>query len=396
MMRLNKCRTTLQIDMDALRNNLTLIKEKSQVPVMVVIKADAYGHGAIEVARGTEDLCNFFGVACIDEALELKISGITKPILILGSTPISRFDDVVKNDIRISLFEYDSAVELSKVATEYGKNIPFHFALDTGMNRIGFKAEKESLELCKRIVSLPGIYPEGIFTHFTSADASELDFTHRQRDDFIDFVNKLDDMGINIPIKHTDNSAGILDYDSHFNMVRSGIITYGFYPSEEVVKSISGLKPAMRWESYISYLKTVPAGQPVSYGGKYITDKETKIATIPVGYADGYPRILSSKYYVLIEGQKAPILGRICMDQLMVDVTHIDKAVKGSKVTLLGTDGELTITAEEISAAADSFNYEFICGISRRVTRIYYKNSKAVKYVNYLLDNIENAGNTRK
>ncbi len=389
MMRLNKCRTTLQIDVDALRNNLTLIKEKSRVPVMVVVKADAYGHGAIEVARVSEDLCDFFGVACIDEALELKMSGITKPILILGSTPLSRFDDVVKNDIRISLFEYDSALELSRVACEHGKNIPFHFALDTGMNRIGFKAEESSLELCKKIVSLPGIYPEGIFTHFTSADTCELSFTHNQRAVFSDFVNKLNDIGIDIPIKHTDNSAGILDFENHFNMVRSGIITYGFYPSDEVVKSISGLKPAMRWESYISYLKTVPQGQPVSYGGKYITDKETKIATVPVGYADGYPRILSDKYYVLIEGEKAPIIGRICMDQLMVDVTHIDKAVKGSKVTLLGTDGELTITAEEISAAADSFNYEFICGISRRVTRIYYKNSKAVKYVNYLLDNIE-------
>lgn len=387
MMRLNKCRTTLQIDVDALRNNLTLIKEKCRVSVMVVIKADAYGHGAVEVARASEDMCDFFGVACIDEALELRMSGISKPILILGSTPHSRFDDVVKNDIRISLYEYDSAEELSKVAVEHNKRVAFHFALDTGMNRIGFKPNDESVELCKKIVSLPGIYPEGIFTHFTSADTEDLTFTDCQKSKFVDFIDKLEKIGIDIPIKHTDNSAGILGYDNHFNMVRSGIITYGFYPSEEVKKTIIGLKPAMRWESYISYLKTVPAGEPVSYGGKYITDKETKIATIPVGYADGYPRILSGRFYVLIEGCKAPILGRICMDQLMVDVTHIEKAVKGSKVTLLGKDGDLNITAEEISAAADSFNYEFICGISRRVTRIYYKDSKAVKYVNYLLDN---------
>lgn len=388
-MRLNKCRTTLQIDIDALRNNLSLIKEKCKVPVMAVVKADAYGHGAIEVARCTEDLCEFFGVACIDEALELRMSGITKPILILGSTPISRFDDVVNYDIRISLFEYDCAVELSKIAVELGKKVPFHFALDTGMNRIGFKADESSIELCRRICSLPGIYPEGIFTHFTSADSNDLEFTHNQRRAFSDFVNELESIGIEIPIKHTDNSAGILDYDSHYNMVRSGIITYGFYPSDQVIKSISGLKPAMRWESYISYIKTVPAGQPISYGGTFITDKETVIATIPVGYADGYPRILSDSFYVLIEGKKAPILGRICMDQLMVDVTHIKNAVKGSKVTLLGIDGDLEISAELISQAANSFNYEFICGISRRVTRIYYKNAKAVKYVNYLLDNIE-------
>lgn len=388
-MRLNKCRTTLQIDVDALRNNVSLITEKSGVPVMAVVKADAYGHGAVEVARSVEDLVGFYGVACIDEALELRMSGIKKPILILGCTPVSRFDDAINNDIRVSLFEYKSALELSKTAVQLGKTAKYHFAVDTGMNRIGFKADKRSIELVKNICLLPGIYAEGIFTHFTSADCEDLSFTLKQKRLFTDFIIELENVGIEIPIKHTDNSAGILDFDSHLNMVRSGIITYGLYPSECTPKTIEGLKPAMRWESYVTYVKTVPKGEPVSYGGTFVTKRETKIATIPVGYADGYPWILSGKFYVLIEGEVAPILGRVCMDQLMVDVTHIDTAVMGSKVTLMGRDKDKVITAEEISKAALSFNYEFICGISRRVTRIYYKDGKAFKYVNYLLDNID-------
>ena len=385
-MRLNTFRTTLQIDLDAIGSNIKKIKEKSGVKFMAIIKADAYGHGAVEIARFTETECDFFGVACIDEALELRYAGIKKPILILGATPKSRFEDAIKNGIRISIFDHEGAVEFSSKASELGINAPFHFALDTGMNRIGFKPTEESANICRDISLLPSIYAEGLFSHFACADFEDLTKTNTQKEKYFRFVSMLEERGVNIPIKHLNNSAGILDFDEHLDLVRSGIITYGLYPSDEVVKTIPDLTPAMRWESYISFLKEIDEGEEISYGGTFTTTRKTRVATIPVGYADGYPRCLSNKFYVLINGKKAPILGKICMDQLMVDVTDIPDAIKGNKVTLFGRDKDALISVEEISEAADSFNYEFICGISRRVARIYYIDGKAERSVNYLLD----------
>ncbi len=385
-MRLNTFRTTLQIDLDAIGANIKKIKEKCGVKFMAIVKADAYGHGAVEIARFTENECDFFGVACIDEALELRFAGIEKPILILGATPKSRFEDAIKNGVRISIFDYEGALEFSKKAMELGVNAPFHFALDTGMNRIGFKPTEESANICRDISLLPSIYPEGLFSHFATADSEDLTKTNIQKNKYFSFVSMLEDRGVNIPIKHLNNSAGILDFNEHLDLVRSGIITYGLYPSDEVVRTISDLTPAMRWESYISFLKEIDEGEEISYGGTFTTTRKTRVATVPVGYADGYPRCLSGKFYVLINGKKAPILGRICMDQLMVDVTDIPDAIKGNKVTLFGRDKDALISVEEIAEAADSFNYEFICGISRRVARIYYKGGKPQKSVNYLLD----------
>ncbi len=385
-MNLSQCRTTLQIDLDAIDNNLKKISERSGVPIMAIVKADAYGHGATEISKQISDKVAFFGVACIDEALELRAAGINNPILILGATPVSRFEDAAMNDVRISVFEYDIASELSKVALKLNKTIPFHLVVDTGMNRIGFKMSEENADICKEICKLPGIKAEGIFSHFATADCPDLTRTYAQKKKFTDFIAMLSERGIDIPIKHISNSAGILDFDDNFDMVRSGIITYGMYPSNDVVHSIPDLTPALRWESYVSYIKTLPAGEEISYGGTYVTTKETVIATIPVGYADGYPWRLSGKFYVLINGHKAPIVGRICMDQLMVDISGIPGVVKGNKVTLIGKDGDQVITVEEIAEAAGSFNYEFVCGISRRVTRTYFKNKKAVRYINYLID----------
>ncbi len=385
-MRLNTFRTTLQINLDAIDSNIKKIKEKCNTKFMAIVKADAYGHGAVEICRHIQNECDFFGVACIDEALELRRGGIDKPILILGATPQSRFEDAILNGIRISVFDLEGAKEFSKKATELGVMAPFHFAIDTGMNRIGFKANESSASICREISRLVSIYPEGIFTHFASADFEDLTKTNIQKEKFNKFVSTLEEMGVDVPLKHLNNSAGILDFDDHQQMVRSGIITYGLYPSEEVVKTIPDLSPAMRWESYISFLKEIDEGEEISYGGTYITTRKTRVATVPVGYADGYPRALSNKFYVLINGQKAPILGKVCMDQLMVDVTDIKDAVKGNKVTLFGRDGDEVISVEEISGAAGSFNYEFICGISRRVARIYYIGGKPERSVNYLLD----------
>ena len=385
-MRLNTFRTTLQINLDAIDGNIRRIKEKSSTKFMAIIKADAYGHGAVEIARHIQNECDFFGVACIDEALELRYAGIENPILILGATPQSRFEDAISNDIRISIFDYEGALGFSQKAEALGINAPFHFAVDTGMNRIGFKPTIESAKICYDISCLPSIYAEGMFSHFACADQEDLSKTNIQKEKFFNFDKMLKNLGVNIPFKHLNNSAGILDFDEHLDIVRSGIITYGLYPSEETVKSIPDLVPAMRWESYISFLKEIPAGEEISYGGTYVTNRQTRVATVPVGYADGYPRCLSNKFYVLINGQKAPILGRICMDQLMVDVTDIPSAIKGNKVTLFGKDGDEFISVEEIAKASDSFNYEFICSISRRVARIYYVGGKPQKSVNYLLD----------
>lgn len=385
-MRLNTFRTTLQINLDSIEDNVKKIKSKCNTKFMAIVKADAYGHGAVEISRHIQNECDFFGVACIDEALELRYAGITKPILILGATPISRFEDAIKNDVRISVFDYEGALEFSKKASLLGINAPYHFAVDTGMNRIGFKPNEESAKICRDISLLPSIYPEGIFSHFACADFEDLTKTKIQKEKFFNFINLLEDLGVNIPMKHLNNSAGILDFDEHLDIVRSGIITYGLYPSDEVIKTIPSLTPAMRWESYVSFLKEIDEGEEISYGGTYTTTRKTKVATVPVGYADGYPRCLSGKFYVLINGKKAPILGKICMDQLMVDVTDIPDAVKGNKVTLFGRDKDSFISVEEISKAANSFNYEFICGISRRVARIYYSGGKPQKSVNYLLD----------
>ena len=385
-MRLNTFRTTLQINLDAIESNVKRIKEKCNTKFMAIVKADAYGHGAVEISRHIQNECDFFGVACIDEALELRQGGIEKPILILGATPVSRFEDAIKNNVRISIFDYEGALEFSGKASALNINAPYHFAIDTGMNRIGFKPNDESAAICRDISLLPSIYPEGIFSHFACADFEDLSKTYIQKDKFFSFIHKLSALGVNIPLKHLNNSAGILDFDEHLDIVRSGIITYGLYPSEEVTRTITNLIPAMRWESYVSFLKEIDKGEEISYGGTYTTTRKTKVATVPVGYADGYPRCLSGKFYVLINGKKAPILGKICMDQLMVDVTDIPDAIKGNKVTLFGRDGDSVITVEDIADAAGTLNYEFICGISRRVARIYYIGGKPQKSVNYLLD----------
>ena len=384
---MNYDNTQVIIDLDAIEKNIDAVREKAGLPVMAIVKADAYGHGAIQVARLLKDKCAFFGVSSMLEAMELRRAGLDNPILILGYTPVSAFPTAIRNGIRPSIFHYEDALALSRTAVELGvSNAPFHFALDTGMSRIGFQATAAAADQCARIARLPGIFAEGLFTHFATADSADLSRSQKQAELFYRFDSMLRDRGIEIPIRHLDNSAGILNFSHPCEMVRSGIITYGLYPSDEVDRSRLSLTPALSWQCRITHLKLLEAGREISYGGTFVTTRPTMVATIPVGYADGYRRSLSGKFHVLIHGKEAPILGRVCMDQLMVDVTHIPETKLEDTVILIGKSGDAQITVEQLAAAADSFNYELVCGISRRVPRIYVSGGKIINEVRYLLD----------
>ena len=378
--------TRVKIDLDAIAANMNAIREKAGVPVMAVVKADAYGHGAVQVARLLQDKCAFFCVSSILEAMELRHAGLSTPILILGHTPVDAFPIAIREGIRPTIFRLEDALALSQAAQTVQLPARFHFAVDTGMSRIGFQVRSEDADTCARIAGLPGLVAEGLFSHFATADCADLSRAEAQAARFAEFDNMLRSRGVEIPIRHLNNSAGLMNFATPYEMVRSGIITYGMYPSDEVDPGLLKLRPALQWLSRVTHVKTLPAGREISYGGTYVTKADTVVATIPVGYADGYRRNLSGKFYVLIRGQKAPILGRICMDQMMVDVTDIPGVEVGDQVTLVGTDGDCTITMEEISAQADSFNYEFVCGISRRVPRLYVQDRKTIHSVHYLLD----------
>ncbi len=376
--------TQAVIDLDALEANFQAVRRKAGTAVMAVVKADAYGHGAVPVARLLEEQCAFFGVSSAAEAMELRRAGIKKPILILGYTPVSAFPIVIRAGIRPAIFHYEDALALSRAAVQEGLRAPFHFALDTGMSRIGFQPDEESADLCAKIAALPGLEAEGLFSHLATADCADLSRARQQAALFDRFDALLRARGLEIPLRHLDNSAAVMNFDRHYDMVRAGIVLYGLYPSDEVRPEDLPLKPVLQWFSRVTHVKTLPAGREISYGGTYVTTGETVVATVPVGYADGYRRSLSGRFYVLVEGRKAPILGRICMDQLMADVTGIPGVRVGSRVTLVGRDGDQRISMEEISAAAGSFQYEFPCGISRRVPRIYVRGGQCVHRVQHL------------
>ena len=378
--------TKLMIDLDAIRHNIQAVKAKAGAPVMAIIKADAYGHGAVRLAKHLDDCCAFFGVSSILEALELRQAGIQKPMLILGYTPVSSFPEAVRLDIRPAIFHYEDALALSRAAGELGMTAKFHFALDTGMSRIGFQVTREDADTCAKIARLPNLEAEGLFSHFATADCADLTRAKRQAERFACFDKMLRERGVVIPIRHLDNSAGLMNFGCEYEMVRSGIVTYGMYPSDEVDPELLDLRPALRWETRIIHINLLEPGREIGYGGTYTTTRLTRVATLPVGYADGYRRNLSSRFYVLIRGKKAPILGRICMDQMMVDITDIPDARLGDMVVLVGKDGDEQITVEQIAAQGDSFNYEFVCGISRRVPRVYTLGGRVYHTVTYLLD----------
>lgn len=379
-------RTEAKININAIMHNYDITRAKlpKNVKLLSVIKADAYGHGAVKLAKLLDDKADFFGVACVEEAEELKLSGIKSPILILGHVFNDSLDKIVEMDIRIPIFSLEDAKALSAEAVKQGKTALFHFCVDTGMSRIGFQVTEESADVCKEISMLPSIKAEGIFSHFATADEADLSKAMAQRDRFKNFVKMLDDRGVDIPIKHINNSAGIMNFDEYFDMCRMGIITYGLYPSQDIDKSILELEPVMEWTARVAYVKTLDAGREISYGGTYKTKEKRVIATIPIGYADGYPRCLSNRGRVLVNGELAPIVGRVCMDQFMVDVTGIPNVKDGTEVVLVGKQGDKCLSMEEVADMAYSFNYELPCRIARRVPRNYYLDGRLVDSVNHI------------
>lgn len=366
------------IDLSAILSNLESIHKNIQkdTQILAIIKTDAYGHGALPIAEAIEDVPYLwgYGVATVDEAKRLVDDGRKKPILVLGVSFDEQYETIIEHDIRSCVCDLETALTLSKLAVAKGKNCHIHIKIDTGMSRIGFQVNEETVKVIEQISVLPNICIEGIFTHFSKADELDKTATFEQIALFNKMCKMLEEKGIEIPFKHCSNSAGIVDVpEANMNMVRAGIILYGLWPSEDVKKENIKLKPVMSLKSRISFLKELEEGKSISYGGTYVTPCQKIIATIPVGYGDGYARGLSNAGYVLIRGQKAPICGRVCMDQFMVDVTHIKGVMQGDKVTLLGTDNDETITMEELGEISGRFNYEFACLITPRVPRIYYK-----------------------
>jgi len=373
------------INLDNIRDNITAMKRliDGDKKMLAVIKADAYGHGAVEVAEALDDLVDFFAVAFIDEALELRRANIDKPILILGYTDPSDYELILRYDVRPAMYEVDDAQKLSDLAVSMNTKAKIHIKVDTGMGRIGFTCDEDGVKNIEKISQMPGIEIEGIFTHYAKADELDKTAANGQLEKFRWINSQLEALGIHIPVRHISNSAGIMEMDnSDFDMVRSGIVTYGLYPSDEVDKNIAALKPAMRLMSKVIFVKDVKAGTGIGYGWSYIADHDIKVATVSAGYADGYPRAQSNIGRVIIH----PIIGRVCMDQFMVDVSHIDGVKVRDDVTLIGQDGDREVTVEEVAAPANSFNYELVCNISRRVPRTYIRDGRELGQVNYLLD----------
>lgn len=379
-------RIEARVNLDAICNNIDEVRRNinANTKIMAVIKADGYGHGAVALATALKDKVDAYGIAIVEEGIELRRAGFEKPILVLGFTPHQLYTELLKYDIIQTVFQYDMAKRLSETAVSLGKQAKIHLKVDTGMTRIGFKDTDESIQIIKEISKLPNIIIDGIYTHFASADEEDKTFARKQLNRFLIFSDKLEKEGIHIPVKHVSNSASIIDLpESNLDMVRSGIITYGLYPSDEVNKNRLMLQPALTLISNVVYVKSVEAGTGISYNSTYITKQDSVIATIPVGYGDGYPRQLSSKGRVLIHGKSAPIVGRVCMDQFMVDVTDIPDVKEGDKVTLIGRDGDESISIEEVANLAGSFNYELVCDIGKRVPRVYYKEGKKVGTADY-------------
>jgi len=379
-------RVYAEINLDKAKQNMKNISEYvgEGTDVLAVVKADGYGHGAVRLAKAYSSIgIKYFGVATAEEAVSLRKSSVTGDILILSYVFPDLFESVIENGIISTVFDFETALLLNEKAEQLGKKARAHIKLDTGMGRIGFIPSAESLETIKKISQLDSISLEGIYSHLACADEKDLSSAKKQIEIFDSFCRELENEGISLPVRHIRNSAGIMNFpDYKTKLVRSGIIAYGIYPSDEVDKTKLRVEPIMQLKSHISYVKTVEKGFTVSYGSTFVTNKNTVIATVPVGYGDGYPRALSNKGYVLVNGHKANIIGRICMDQFMIDVTGIP-VKRGDEVTLIGSDGKNEITVDDIASLSGGFNYEIICDINDRVPRVYIENGKEVETLEY-------------
>ena len=384
-------RVYAKVDLDAIVSNMKAMKAllPEQTGMLGVVKADAYGHGAVPVARAIEPYVSGFAAATAEEAVQLRKAGLKGLILVLGVPFPEDFEDLIRWEIRPAVFEWEQAEALSRLALLCHRVLPIHLAVDTGMSRIGMKPGEEALELVKRVSCLEGIRIEGIFTHFSRADEKDLSCTEEQLKAFEAFDRQLREQGIRIPLRHCSNSAAIVGglSSNQLELCRAGIALYGLYPSGEVRKDLAALTPALELISCVSCLRDIGPGTAVSYGGTFVADRPMRIATIPVGYGDGYPRSLSGKGAVLIHGQRAPILGRICMDQFMVDVSHIPDVRNFDEAVLLGFQGGEHISAEEIAEASGGFHYEILCGLNKRIPRVYIREGKAVEIRDYFDEN---------
>lgn len=381
-------RVYAKIDLDAITYNMEQMKERigDGAQMIAVIKSDGYGHGSVPIAELFENTDYVWGyaTACFDEAEVLRNARIKKKILVLGCVFPDQYEELLRKEIRPTVYMKETAEELSKLAASMSKTAWIHIKIDTGMGRIGFPVSEKSADEIAAIAKLPNIKIEGMFTHFAKADEIDKSFTKMQHEKFLQMIGMLKERGVEIPFLHCDNSAGIIDFpDMKHDVVRAGISLYGLYPSEEVDQNAIPLKPAMELISHVTFVKEVEAGTPISYGGTYITPKRMKIATVPVGYGDGYSRKLSNISEVLIHGKRAKIVGRVCMDQFMVDVTEIEDVKFMDQVTLIGCDGDECITVEELSDKCGRFNYEFICCLSKRIPRVYTKNGEIVRQMDY-------------
>lgn len=377
-------RVYAKIDLDAAAYNMEQMKKRigSGARLIAVIKTDGYGHGALPLARMFErfDYVWGYAVASLDEGTVLRKHGIIKPVLVLGCVFPDQYDEMVRYDIRAAVYTEEMAQGIAQAAKRAGKNAYIHIKVDTGMGRIGFPVTEESAGIIERISRLEGVETEGMFTHFAKADEADKTYTYEQHRKFMWMKEQMEKRGVEIPYYDCDNSAGIIDFpDMKHDLARAGIATYGMYPSDEVDKDAVDLKPVLSLISHVTFVKTVAAGTSISYGGTFTAPKEMKVATIPVGYGDGYPRSLSNKGSVLIHGKRAQILGRVCMDQFMVDVTDIPETKFMDQAVLVGSDSGDRITVEELSALSGRFNYEFVCCLGKRIPRVYVSGGRVVE-----------------
>ncbi|MBQ4283857.1 MAG: alanine racemase [Lachnospira sp.] len=385
-------RVYADVYLDCIRDNVDALMAQIEpgTKAMAVVKADGYGHGDVAVAKAVYDKVFGYAVATLDEAVNLRQNGIDKPILILGFVNTDEYETLVNNEVAATVFDYETARELDIVAKRLGKKALCHIKVDTGMRRIGLEPDESGKGIVRNIKQLGNVDAVGIFTHFATADELDKCCATKQLEKFDTFVKGLEEEGIVFQYKHCANSAATIDMPYVCkDMVRLGIAMYGMYPSGEVSRDKVKLTPALELKSHITMVKVVKEGEPVSYGGTFITKRDTKIATVSVGYGDGYPRALSSKGYVLVDGKKAPIIGRVCMDQLMIDVTEIPDVKRNDVVTLIGKDKDEVITVEEISELAGTFNYEFVCDLNKRIPRNYYMEGRYIGSHDYFRDKWE-------
>ena len=384
--------TWVEINLDNLAHNIGEVRRLvgKDVQVTAVMKADAYGHGAIEAAEVfLQNGADRLATATLSEAMELRKANIDAPILIMGLTPWTQYALAIEYDIILTICDYLSAERLSQEAINANKEATIHIKVDSGMGRIGFLPRESSADEIVKISKLPNLNVEGMFTHFATADEEDKTYTKAQYERYVYMVEALKERGLDIPINHVSNSAAIIDFaDYGMDMVRGGIVIYGHWPSDEVNKGVANLKPAMTLKTKVAHIKTIPVGTGISYGQTFTTEKESVIATLPIGYADGFLRMAVADREVSIRGKRASVVGRICMDQCMIDVTDIDGVEVGDEVVILGY-GENHPTVEEVAGKLGTINYEILTMVGRRVPRVYIMDGKIVKIKDYLLERFD-------